>query len=73
MKNRPGNKILAELNVIQNSMKTQKINKSHKLRRCIFYIGLVHIAGRLLPMRSCLKPQRLVSKLHILNFVCVMH
>lgn len=59
MKNRPGNKVLAEPNVIWNSMKTQKINKSHKLKmQYILYCSQAH----LLPVRSCLKPKRLVSE-----------
>lgn len=62
MNNRLGNKVLAEPNVIWDSMKTQEINKSHKLRCNIFYIVPMLVVGHLLPMRLCLKLQRLVSE-----------
>lgn len=62
VKNRLGNKVLAEPNVIWNSMKTQKINNSHNLRCNILNVVLLHVVGYLLPVRSCLKPQRVVSE-----------
>ena len=58
LKNGLGNKVLAELNV-----KHRRFNKSHKLRRYIFYIGRVHIVEHLLPMRSCLKPPEACFKI----------
>lgn len=43
MKNRPGNKVLAEPKAVWDSIEIQKINNSRKRRRNIFDVAWLHV------------------------------